>query len=167
MSDNDQDQWISTEAAVALLGRTRRQLDRYVAEKKIRKRPYGRLVKYHRGDIERLRETFPPESKPKTEITEIIPAGELLQRIDRLQGEIMHAAAREGYLRAQLEQRPQLEDQQRLERELRDEQATRRELERQLQGVQKSRRAISITALIIGAILVLVIGALIMYIVLV
>ena len=163
---SDGEQWVSTEAAVALLGRTRRQLDRYADNGKIRKQSRGRHVYYNRGDIETIVATFRPNERPRVEINELMPPGEMLNAMTHLHEQLTASAARIGYLQAQLEQRPQLEDQRKIEQELIEERSQRKALEQQVTQMRGSQRTISTTALIIGFILVLVIGVLIAYIIL-
>jgi hypothetical protein len=134
MSNNDH--YLSSREAQQTLGRTDRQLRRYAESGRVRTRVQGGRVQYHAGDVDRLRQELRPDDRPHVPDQQIIPAGEMLDLVRSLQQQIAESAAREGYLRAQLDTRPRLEDQQAIQAQLADERANRQLAERQLQDAQ-------------------------------
>lgn len=117
---SDDDQWMPTAQAADYLGKTDRQLRRYKTAGRVRSRVRSGRVEYHRADLEKLRAELPEDARARAPepSQQIIPAGELLQLIREQQEQLQQAAARIGYLQAQLEQRPALEDTQALQQEL-------------------------------------------------
>ena len=166
MSDSDtteREDWVSGRAAMARLGRSERTFRRYIQQKRIRTRPGKGGLVYNLKDIETLLAEMPDEERPGPPM-EIIPAGQLLDHITQLQEQIQNAAAREGYLRAQLEQRPLLEDTQRVQADLERERATRIVLEQErdrLLATQRRSNIFQIVAIFIIAALIVTLIALV------
>ncbi len=133
------DEWMRSSEAQSYLGRTDRQLRRYATSGRVRTRTRGGRVEYNRVDLDTIRGELKEDSRPRAPEQQIVPAGELLTFIRELQEVISNSAAREGYLRAQLEQRLALPD----ERALRDELAAERQLridaEQALKRLQRQR----------------------------
>ena len=118
-------EYITVEAAAAVLNVTTRQVNRYGKGNppKIRTHRAGKRLLYHAGDVDALadelgavRSVAPPAAK-----AELVPLGEMLQyqrereqdharHVNDLQGQLQQAARRVGELEAQLAQRPLLED---------------------------------------------------------
>ena len=134
------DEWMPAAQAAAYLGKTDRQLRRYKAAGRVRSRVRAGRVEYHRGDLDKLQAELPEDTRPRAvEQQQIVPAGELLQLIREQQEQLQQAAAQLGYLRAQLEQRPALEDTQRLQGELDTAKRRIAELEEQLRQRRRIR----------------------------
>jgi hypothetical protein len=165
MSNNDQ--WMSSREAQAYIGRTDRQLRRYAERGRVRTRTSAGRVQYHRGDLDQVRAELPPDDRPKGPETQIVPAGELAEMVRELQREIAAAAAREGFLRGQLEQRPRLEDQQALQAQIAEERINRQLAERQLSDMQsrldRSEQRRQVVTIIAVVALTLLIAALFWY----
>ncbi len=123
------DEWINATEAQAYVGRTDRQLRRYAQQGRVRTRKRGGRVEYARADLDLVRESMPDDPEPRGN-QQIVPAGELLGYVRELQEQLQQSAAREGYLRAQLEQRLALPD----ERTLRDELAQERQYRKQIEA---------------------------------
>lgn len=118
-------EYITVEAAAAVLNVTTRQVNRYGKgdPPKIRTHRAGKRLLYHAGDVDALadelgsvRSVAPPAAK-----AEMVPLGEMLQyqrereldhqrHVQELEIELRRAAKRVGELEAQLDQRPLLED---------------------------------------------------------
>ena len=139
MSD---DEWMPAAQAAEYLGKTDRQLRRYKSAGRVRSRVRSGRVEYHRGDLDKLRTELPEDTRPRaTESTQqIIPAGELLQFIREQQDQLQQAAARIGYLQAQLESRPALEDLKAQQQELEAAHQRIADLEAQLLDAQRHQR---------------------------
>lgn len=137
MSD---DEWIPAAAAAQMLGKTDRQLRRYKAAGRVRSRVRAGRVEYARADLDKLRAELPRDERPRAPAQEIVPAGQLLDLIREQQEALQQAAAQLGYLRAQLEQRPALEDTQALQRELDAAKQRIAELEEQLRQKRRGIR---------------------------
>ena len=157
MSNNEE--WMGAAAAQDYVGRTDRQLRRWAEAGRVRTRKRGGRVEYAKADLDAIRETLEPDPEPRRQ-QQIVPAGELMGYVRELQEQLQQSAAREGYLRAQLEQRLALTD----ERTLRDELAAERErrkaieaeraaVEAQLQQAQRGGRAGWIVAAVVLALL--------------
>lgn len=110
--------WISAQEARTHVNRTERQLRRYAESGQIQSRRRGKNVEYLQADIERLAQELPQEAPELPADLQLIPAGDLVEYIRDLHGQLEDSAAREGYLRAQLESVPQLEDTHALQTEL-------------------------------------------------
>jgi hypothetical protein len=151
------EEWMNSQAARIHLHRTDRQLRRYVEIGQLRSRRRGRHVEYLRQDIERLAQELPSEAQEPAADLQLIPPSDLLEYISRLQEQLEQYAAREGYLRAQLEARPQLEDTQALRSELAQTSAERDALQRQIGGLQVRYRR---SRLFIVALVVILVGVL-------
>ena len=141
------EEWMGAAAAQDYVSRTDRQLRRWAEAGRVRTRKRGGGVEYAKADLDAIRETLEPDPEPRNR-QQIVPAGELMGYVKDLQEQLQQSAAREGYLRAQLEQRLALTD----ERTLRDELAAERErrkaieaeratIEAQLQQAQRGGRA--------------------------
>ena len=141
------EEWMGAQAAQDYVSRTDRQLRRWAEAGRVRTRKRGGRVEYAKADLDAIRETLEPDPEPRNR-QQIVPAGELMGYVKDLQEQLQQSAAREGYLRAQLEQRLALTD----ERTLRDELAAERErrkaieaervaIEAQLQLAQRGGRA--------------------------
>jgi len=159
MSNNDE--WMRSNDAQKYLGRTDRQLRRYVQSGRLRTRVVSGRIQYHQGDLQQLRFELGEDTRQHAPEQQIIPAGELLNYIRELQQQIAEAAAREGALRAMLESRPKLEDQQLLQQQLAEERARREvlegereKLEKEIGGVRLRERMIGI-ALVLAVILII------------
>ena len=163
MSNNEE--WMGAAAAQDYVGRTDRQLRRWAEAGRVRTRKRGGRVEYLKADLDAIRETLEPDPEPRNR-QQIVPAGELMGYVRELQDQLQQSAAREGYLRAQLEQRLALTD----ERTLRDELAAERErrkaieaeraaIEARLHQAQRSR----IGWIVAEVLLVVLLGAIIWY----
>lgn len=159
MSNNDE--WMRSSEAQRYLERTDRQLRRYTQSGRLRTRVVSGRIQYHRGDLQQLRSELIQDTRLHAPEQQIIPAGELLNYIRELQQQIAEAAAREGALRAMLESRPKLEDQQILQQQLTEERARReslegerKRLEEEIRGVRSGERTIRI-ALVLAVILII------------
>ena len=110
----DEDEYITVEAAAAILGVTTRQANRYGSGNppRVRIQRAGRRILYHRGDVEALadelgahrRLTPPPPTR-----ADLIPAGEMLDylrerdaQLEALQAQLRTAAHRIGELEGEL-----------------------------------------------------------------
>lgn len=156
MSDNE---WLGAAQAQDYLGRTDRQLRRYAERGRVRTRKRGGRVEYNRADLDTIKETIEDDPAPRSN-QQIVPAGELLGIVRELQDALQQSAAREGYLRAQLEQRLALPDERMLRDELAAERAHRTQLEQALKQVQgRSNYGWIVAALV----LVLLIAAIIYF----
>ena len=133
MSD---DEWVSAPEAQAYVNRTDRQMRRYAQQGRVRTRKRGGRVEYARADLENIRDAMGDDTAPRGN-QQIVPAGELMGYVRELQEQLQQSAAREGYLRAQLEQRLALPD----ERLLRDELATEREHRKTLEAELRQLRS--------------------------
>lgn len=154
------DEWFNAAEAQAYVNRTDRQLRRYAQQGRVRTRKRGGRVEYARADLDQLRDTLPDDPEPRGG-QQIVPAGELLSYVERLQAELQQSAAREGYLRAQLEQRLALPDERALRDDLAAERQRRAAIEAELQQMRGGRRvawlvAIVLAVLLIGAIVYLI-----------
>lgn len=158
MSNNEE--WMGAAAAQDYVSRTDRQLRRWAEAGRVRTRKRGGRVEYAKADLDAIRETLEPDPEPRSR-QQIVPAGELMGYVRELQEQLQQSAAREGYLRAQLEQRLALTD----ERALRDELTAERErrqaieaeraaVEAQLQRAQRGGRAGWIAAALVLLVLV-------------
>ncbi len=130
------DEWINATEAQAYIGRTDRQLRRYAQQGRVRTRKRGGRVEYARADLDLVRESMPDDPEPRGG-QQIVPAGELLGYVRELQEQLQQSAAREGYLRAQLEQRLALTD----ERALRDELAQERQHRKAIEAEKSAAQA--------------------------
>ena len=154
------DEWFNAAEAQAYVNRTDRQLRRYAQQGRVRTRKRGGRVEYARADLDELRDALPDDPEPRGG-QQIVPAGELLSYVERLQAELQQSAAREGYLRAQLEQRLALPDERALRDDLAAERQRRAAIEAELQQMRGGRRvawlvAIVLAVLLIGAIVYLI-----------
>lgn len=153
------DEWLNAAESQAYVNRTDRQLRRYAQQGRVRTRKRGGRVEYARADLDQLRDALPDDPEPRGG-QQIVPAGELLSYVERLQAELQQSAAREGYLRAQLEQRLALPDERALRDDLAAERQRRAAIEAELQQMRGGRRvawliAIVLAVLLIGAIVYL------------
>jgi hypothetical protein len=159
---NDED-WISSRAAQARLGRTDRQLRRYASAGRVRTRNAGGRVQYHRADVEALAAQQVPDDRPRVESTEIMPPGALLEHIRQLEAQIAVSAAREGRLQGMLEaQQPRLEDAQRIQGLLDAERAQRFALEAERNALRQQvtgQRVALIVAIVVIVALAIIVGA--------
>jgi DNA repair exonuclease SbcCD ATPase subunit len=139
MSD---DEWMPAAQAAEYLGKTDRQLRRYKSAGRVRSRVRSGRVEYHRNDLDKLRAELPEDARPRAaeSTQQIIPAGELLQFIREQQDQLQQAAARIGYLQAQLESRPALEDLKAEQQELEEAHQRIAGLEAQLLEAQRRQR---------------------------
>lgn len=115
---SEADEWIPAAQAAALLGKTDRQVRRYKASGRVRSRVRSGRVEYHRGDLEQLRAELPSDDRPRAAAQELITPGQAFDLIREQQAQIAQLSAQLGYQRAQLDQRPALEDTQALQAEL-------------------------------------------------
>lgn len=161
MSD---EQWLTSKEAQSYIDRTDRQLRRYAERGRVRTRTTAGRIQYNRADLDRLRSELPPDDRPKGPDTQIVPAGELASMVRELQRQITEAAAREGYLRAQLDTRPRLEDQQALREEMAEERATRIAAEQRLAELQRGRKVERRVIAFLAVVLVLVLLAFILFV---
>ena len=159
MSNNEE--WMGAAAAQDYVSRTDRQLRRWAEAGRVRTRKRGGRVEYAKADLDAIRETLEPDPEPRSR-QQIVPAGELMGYVRELQEQLQQSAAREGYLRAQLEQRLALTD----ERALRDELTAERErrqaieaeraaVEAQLQQARRGGRVWQVVAVAVAVLLVL------------
>ena len=154
------DEWLGATAAQDYIGRTDRQLRRYASQGRVRTRKRGGRVEYAKADLDQVRETNADDPEPRN-TQQIVPAGELMGYVRELQEALQQSAAREGYLRAQLEQRLALTDERALRDEIAAERQHRAAIEAQLQHARGGRRtawlvAILLALLLIGAIVYVV-----------
>lgn len=155
MSDNEE--WLGAQQAQAYVGRTDRQLRRYAERGRVRTRKRGGRVEYSRADLDTIRETIEEDTAPRAQ-QQIVPAGELMTYVRELQEQLQQSAAREGYLRSQLEQRLALMDERTLRDELAAERANRAAIETQLSQVQRRSRTGWVVAIAVLLLLVFVIA---------
>jgi len=131
------DEWLSASQAATYLGRTDRQLRRYKEAGRVRTQNRGSRILYHKGDLERLRGELGDDTPPQAVSTQVLPAGELLDYIKQQQDQIAQLSAQLGYLRAQLEQRPALEDTQATHDELIAERVRREASEQRIKKLEE------------------------------
>jgi hypothetical protein len=131
------DEWVSAAQAAAYLGRTDRQVRRYKESGRVRTRNRGARIQYHKGDLERLRGELGDDIPPQAVSPQVLPAGELLDYIKQQQEQIAQLSAQIGYLRAQLEQRPALEDTQATHDELVAERVRREAAEQRIKELEQ------------------------------
>lgn len=97
MSYDDTDEWLTPQAAAAVLRRSDRQVRTYAAQKRIRSRrrgPGGR-VEYHAGDVRQLAAEMQVERDlPRAETAEIVPAIQLAAQVERLYAALRDAEGR-------------------------------------------------------------------------
>lgn len=151
------DEWLNAAESQAYVNRTDRQLRRYAQQGRVRTRKRGGRVEYARADLDELRDALPDDPEPRGG-QQIVPAGELLSYVERLQAELQQSAAREGYLRAQLEQRLALPDERALRDDLAAERQRRAAIEAELQQMRGGRRVAWLVAIVLA---VLLIGAIV------
>ncbi|KAB8139645.1 hypothetical protein F8S13_27310 [Chloroflexia bacterium SDU3-3] len=151
------DEWIDISEASRRIKRTDRQVRRYVEKGRIRSRRRGAYVEYHAGDVDTLAAELPQDERPRAEPQQLMTRGEMLGLVERLQQQLAEAAAREGYLRAQLEQRPELPDTQAVKDDLVQARAERDALQHQIDALQQGSRRAWILALAALAILAIVV----------
>lgn len=147
------DEWINATEAQAYIGRTDRQLRRYAQQGRVRTRKRGGRVEYARADLDLVRESMPDDPEPRGN-QQIVPAGELLGYVRELQEQLQQSAAREGYLRAQLEQRLALPDERTLRDELAQERHHRATLEAEIRRAAGGRRFERVLYLVIALVLI-------------
>lgn len=152
MSDND---WLGSTQAQDYVGRTDRQLRRWASSGKVRTRKRGGRVEYSRADLDTIRGTMDEEPGPRNQ--QIVPAGQLMTYVQELQEQLQQSAAREGYLRAQLEQRLALPDERALREQLATERERRQALETELQRIQGRSRIGWVVAMAIAVLLIIAI----------
>lgn len=155
------DEWLNAAESQAYVNRTDRQLRRYAQQGRVRTRKRGGRVEYARADLDTLREGFPDDPEPRGG-QQIVPAGELLSYVERLQAELQQSAAREGYLRAQLEQRLALPDERALRDDLAAERQRRAAIEAELQQMRGGRRVAWLIAIVLAVLLIAAIGYLLL-----
>jgi len=159
-------EWLTSREAQAYLGRTDRQLRRYAKAGRVRTQVQAGRVHYYRPDLDQLAASLPPDERPQAEPpVQIVPAGDLMNMVQDLQAQLQQAAAREGYLRAQLDQRPRLEDQAALQAELAQVKAERDTLQAQLAALQGGRQRDATLALL-GLAVVLALAVAVVFLVL-
>lgn len=143
------DEWIDIEEASRRMQRTGRQVRRYVERGRVQSRKRGVRVEYLASDIEAIAAELPQDQRPRVE-SQVMTRGEMLTIVEKLQQQVTDAAAREGYLRAQLDQRPALNDTQLVRDELTQIRAERDALQSQLVDLRTgSQRAWVISLLMI------------------
>ena len=147
------DEWFNAAEAQAYVNRTDRQLRRYAQQGRVRTRKRGGRVEYARADLDELRDALPDDPEPRGG-QQIVPAGELLSYVERLQAELQQSAAREGYLRAQLEQRLALPDERALRDDLAAERQRRAAIEAELQQMRGGRRVAWLVAIVLAVLLI-------------
>ena len=147
------DEWYGAQQAQDYVGRTDRQLRRWASAGRVRTRKRGGRVEYSRADLDAIRETLEEDTAPRS-TQQIVPAGELLGIVRELQEQLQQSAAREGYLRAQLDQRLALPDERALRDELAAERQRRTAIEAQLNQVQRGSRFGWIVALLVLLVLI-------------
>ena len=110
---DDTAEYLTAEQAARVLRVTDRQARRYAADGTVRSKKAGHRVLLHREDVERLAAEQNAYAKPPPQ-PQIVPQGELIQAISRLQGELAAAAAREAALAERLRLLPAPEEAQEL-----------------------------------------------------
>lgn len=93
---NDEE-WMSSQAAQAVLRRSDRQIRTYAArgELRTRRRGPGGRVEYHAGDVRALAARLDVESSPaRVEVAEIVPAVTLQAQVERLYAQLREAESR-------------------------------------------------------------------------
>ena len=147
------DEWLGAAAAQDYIGRTDRQLRRYASQGRVRTRKRGGRVEYAKADLDQVRETNADDPEPRN-TQQIVPAGELMGYVRELQEALQQSAAREGYLRAQLEQRLALTDERALRDEIAAERQHRAAIEAQLQQARGGRRTAWVVAIVLALLLI-------------
>lgn len=155
------DEWYGAQQAQDYVGRTDRQLRRWASAGRVRTRKRGGRVEYSRADLDAIRETLEEDTAPRSQ-QQIVPAGELLGIVRELQEQLQQSAAREGYLRAQLDQRLALPDERALRDELAAERAYRQSIEAQLNHMTRRSRA---AWTVVAVVLLVLIAAIVWYLV--
>jgi len=151
------DEWIDIEEASRIMGRTSRQVRRYVERGRIQNRKRGVRVEYLASDVEAIAAELPQDSRPRVE-SQVMTRGDMLTIVERLQQQLAEAGAREGYLRAQLDQRPALTDTQLVRDELSQIRAERDALQQQIADLRtggKRAWVVSLVALTLLAIVII------------
>lgn len=92
------DDWLETEDAALLLGRTPRQVLRYGTSGKVRTRRQGRRYQYHRSDVEALADEL--EADVKTRLVSVAPeVGKALVEVVNVQRDLIAALQENRQLR--------------------------------------------------------------------
>ena len=150
------DEWIDIEEASRRMRRTSRQVRRYVERGRVQSRKRGVRVEYLASDIEAIAAELPQDSRPRVE-SQVMARGEMLTIVDKLQQQLAEAAAREGYLRAQLDQRPALTDTQLMRDELAQVRAERDVLQSRIADLRTGGQRAWIISLLMFVLLAVVI----------
>jgi hypothetical protein len=107
MADEPDDaEYVNVETASDILGIVTRMVHRYGEQGRLRRRRLGRRMLFHRGDVDALAVEIDAVNKvraPATPRSELIPIGETLEHIQRLQSELSAAMRRVGQLEGTLE----------------------------------------------------------------
>ena len=155
-------EWIILEEAQRRLKRGMRQVKRYVEEGRLRTRKRGVRIEYFAPDVDVLAATLiTPTYSDEAPKTQIMPRGEMLMLIEKLQQQLAEAAAREGYLRGQLDQRPALEEKQNLMVDLTAVRVERDALRSQISDVRGTNKRIWLYFTISLIVVLLLVGVII------
>ena len=150
------DEWIDIEEASRRMQRTGRQVRRYVERGRVQSRKRGVRVEYLASDIEAIAAELPQDHRPRVE-SQVMTRGEMLTIVEKLQQQVADAAAREGYLRAQLDQRPALNDTQLVRDELAQVRAERDALQTQIADLRTGGQRAWVISLLMIVLLAVVI----------
>ena len=163
MSD---EQWIPANQAQRMIKRSDRQLRRFVEQGRLRRRMNRGHPEYNLADLEQLAATLRPDDRAEApDQSIVIPPGQALSLIQDLQRQLAEAAAREGYLRAQLDARPSLEDRQAIAEQLQAEKLAKAELQAQLAEAQRGRRGLGRLVVALFVLLILALAVLLIIVV--
>jgi len=106
MSYDDDHDWMTAQAAAAVLNRSDRQIRTYAQQGRIktRRRGPGGRVEYYRPDVEALAvEIGAAAEPPRASTVEIVPAVQLARRVDELTVQLVEAERRAATLAAALD----------------------------------------------------------------
>ncbi len=106
MPEDDEAEYVNVETAASILSIVTRQVHRYGENGRLRRRKLGRRMLFHRGDVDALALELDAVNKvraPSTPRSELIPIGDALEHMQRLQSELSAAMRRVGQLEGTLE----------------------------------------------------------------
>lgn len=155
MSSDDSNEWMSAQAAQAVLRRSDRQIRNYASQGRIKSRrrgPAGR-VEYHRLDVEQLAAELRVEhDRPRVEVAEIVPAVQLQATVERLYDQLRDAEQRAERAETALRLLPPPTEARRLEVEAAEARVQVESLRAQLAQSEGTSRAWQRATLILAAV---------------
>lgn len=130
------DEYITIRQAQDRLQRSERMVRNYAAKGRVRTQQRAGRVLYHSEDINQLLTEIRPEAPAP--ITDILPAGELMNHIRDLEIRLQQASAEVGYLRGVLEAKNlELTDTQNVRKQLSDREVETTVLQQQITQAQQ------------------------------